>query len=95
MRRNLYPHESSGLFVFYTKVDPKKFGQHDRYLYPQSFNPSALFVFTKKKKITLNFWFSKQHHRMLFTWTDGGYYYYLTMETKDAELHEQRLDHKF
>jgi hypothetical protein len=32
---------------------------------------------------------------MLFTWTDGGYYYYLTMETKDAELHEQRLDHKF
>ena len=29
---------------------------------------------------------------MLFTWTDGGYYYYLTMVTKDAELQEQRLN---
>jgi hypothetical protein len=50
----LYPHESSGLFVFYTKVDPMKFGQHDRYLYPQSFNPFSpplpLFYFTKKNK---------------------------------------------
>jgi hypothetical protein len=43
-----YPHESSGLFVFYTKVDPMKFGQHDRYLYPQSFNPFSPFSFLQK-----------------------------------------------
>jgi len=46
-----------------------------------------------------------EHHRsahrgaeipnIYLDWTDDGYYYYLTMETKDAELHEQRLDLKF